>query len=107
MSRWLTPTSPASARRAGRAGGEGGVGGAVVLPAQQEPVDVALADPDLARVGAAGWPGRGGGVCVCCHHGPLISPVVTLTSVAPCARKHTRCDDFPLRRVRARDGRGT
>jgi hypothetical protein len=68
--------------------GEQIVRGAVMLPAQQQPVDVALAEPDRARVGAPRGPGRGDGVEVSRHDVPKVSFSHTSLCRPACPEAH-------------------
>ena len=66
------------------------VGGrAVVLPAEHEPVDVALAEPDRPGVSAACRAGRGDGVvCLCRHDDPHFPRCNSSLSCPVCPEEH-------------------
>ena len=71
------------------ADGEQIVRGAVMLPAQQQPVDVALAEPDRPGVSAARRAGRGDGVlCLYRHDDPCFPRSNSSLSCPVCPEAH-------------------
>ena len=76
-------------------GGEQVVRGAEVLGAQDQAVDVPLAQPYRARIRAMRRSGRGGGlVKLSRHDSPVITHVTLVTDLSRRGRERTGCDRF-------------